>query len=165
MGVILVSTCLTGLPARYNGARRINAELAEMLEGLNWVPVCPEQLGGLATPRPPSSLVGGNGHDVLDFQARVTDPDGIDLSEAYRQGAGAIVELAARLRPEAIFLQARSPSCGSVVRSGSDGGPRPVGVAAAALARAGWPVIEVWEAGLSEKARNKLAELRHRAGL
>ncbi len=159
MGLLLVSACLIGLPARYDGRCQANHELMTLLKGLSWAPVCPEQLGGLATPRPPSRLIDGDGQAVLDGQARVIDDQNRDLTAAYLQGAEATLELARLVETPAVFLRARSPSCGSVPRRGSDGSPRPIGVTAARLMRAGIRLIEVEEQGVSDEARCFLAAL------
>ncbi len=88
--------------------------------------VCPEELGGLGTPRPAAQLVGGDGHDVLDGRARVLAvQSGEDLTEAFVQGAKQSAQDA-----DSAILKARSPSCG-VSRDG---------VFAALLRRRGIPL-------------------------
>ena len=83
---ILVSACLLGLTCRYSGDGKAFPPLAELLnrEDLSFVPVCPEQLGGLSTPRPPSERVG----------ERVLTRDGADVTEQYVRGAAQAEELA-----------------------------------------------------------------------
>ena len=78
----LTSACLLGLCTRYDGRTRESPEALEMLTRLHAVPVpiCPEQLGGLSTPRPPAILWGGDGFAVLDGRARVLDIHGRDLT-------------------------------------------------------------------------------------
>lgn len=105
---ILVSACLLNVPCRYSGDGVDFAPLAELLKGrhdLHPVPVCPEQLGGLATPRPPAERVG----------SRVLTRSGEDVTGAYRRGGEAVLALAKRLNCTAALLKARSPSCGSGV--------------------------------------------------
>lgn len=76
---MLISACLLGLPCRYSGDGYPIPELETILadQRLHLVPLCPEQLGGLATPRPPAERVG----------ERVLTKFGEDVTEAYRQGA------------------------------------------------------------------------------
>lgn len=159
MAVLLVSACLLGLPARYNGAMTANQPLKDLLNDHVIVPVCPEQLGGLATPRPACNLLGGDGYDVLAGQARVEDIEGQDRTAAYVNGALAALDLARLVKADGAVFQARSPSCGSIVRTGSDGSPRPIGVAAAELMEAGYEVIEAWEDRLTEEAIDRLRSL------
>ena len=156
MAVLLVSACLLGLPARYNGATTANQSLKDLLTKHAVVPVCPEQLGGLETPRPACNLIGGDGADVLAGRARVEGVDGQDRTEAYVNGAQAALELARLVKADGAVFQARSPSCGSIVRTGSDGAPRPIGVAAARLMASGYTIIEAWEDRLTEEAIDQL---------
>ena len=102
---ILVSACLLGLTCRYSGDGKAFPSLVELLnrEDLSFVPVCPEQLGGLATPRPPSERVG----------ERVLTRDGADVTEQYTRGAAQAEELARLKGCRCALLKARSPSCGS----------------------------------------------------
>jgi len=156
---LLVSACLVGLPSRFDGAIETNQALLSRLEGLCWLPVCPEQLGGLATPRPACALVGGDGLAVLEGRARVIDRLGQEATTAYIRGARAVLDLAERLEPCAALLRSRSPSCGPKDRLGSDGQPRPRGVTAALLARAGVRIFEVEGTGLSPEVSRFLSGL------
>lgn len=62
--IVLVSACLTGLRTRYDGRSKTSTACLQRLEGAIWLPVCPEQLGGLATPRCAANLIGGNGAEI-----------------------------------------------------------------------------------------------------
>lgn len=128
----LVSACLLGLATRYDGRSKPCPRLAALLAGRFVVPFCPEQLGGLATPRPPADLVGGDGFDVLHGRAVVRTRQGGDVTPAFLRGAREVCFLASRYRVAAVFLKARSPSCGLA----------PAGVTAALLRRYGYPLIE-----------------------
>ncbi len=140
--MILISACLLGVPCRYDAAARPPAELPEELRGQALLPVCPEELGGLATPRPPAELAGGDGRAVLAGSARVLRAGGEDVTEAFLRGAEAVVELARRGGAGAACLKSKSPSCG-VTRTHIGGEVRPgMGVAAAALERAGVRLVE-----------------------
>jgi len=76
------------------------------------IPVCPEQLGGAATPRPPAEILGGSGDDVLDGRARVVTDDGRDVTDVYTRGAGEVLAVARLTGATYAVLKARSPSCG-----------------------------------------------------
>jgi uncharacterized protein YbbK (DUF523 family) len=116
MSEILVSACLLGRPCRYDGASKKSSAVEHYLarmeaRGARVVPVCPEELGDLGTPRPAAELRGGDGQSVLSGAAAVTRlEDGQDLSEAFVRGARRAVSMA----PGATraILKARSPSCG-----------------------------------------------------
>ena len=110
--LILVSSCLAGLRTRYDDKIVDNPHCREALEETIWIPVCPEQLGGLPTPRRPADIVGGSGIDVLEGRARVVCDDGSDLTEQFLRGAEMVLEIARRLQVEKVYLKARSPSCG-----------------------------------------------------
>ena len=101
---ILVSACLLGTPCRYDGAPRPCGELARLEAlGHRLIPVCPEVMGGLPTPRPPAEL---------QRDGRVVDRAGKDVTEAYRLGAEEVLELARAHRCTLAVLKERSPSCG-----------------------------------------------------
>ncbi len=148
--MILVSACLCGQRCRYDGHTKLNQPLVARLGRQNIIPLCPEQLGGLPTPRPACRLVGGDGEDVLEGRARVVDTLGIDRTAAFLQGARLTLEKALALRVDRCCLKAKSPSCGSgrLLQAGKDGslpvGYRPVlGVAAALLLSHGIDVEEI----------------------
>ena len=104
-------------------------ELAFALEDRNVIAVCPEELGGLETPRAACQISGGDGADVLDGNARVIDADGIDQTEAFLSGARAAMEPALAAGAREAILKERSPSCGvkhDLPRWRA--GPRPGGV-------------------------------------
>lgn len=106
--------------------------------------VCPEEEGGLGTPRPSAEIEGGDGGRVLDDGARVVTDHGEDVTAQYLEGARIAVDRAAEHGCRAAVLKARSPACGcgavydgSFTRAIAAGD----GVAAAALKRAG---VELW---------------------
>ena len=108
----LVSACLTGLCTRYDGRSKPHADCLQLLTGFQWIPVCPEQLGGLPTPRPPCNLVNGDGYGVLAGTAQVIDLHGTDRSEAFIRGAFMVLAIAQAQNISLCFLKSRSPSCG-----------------------------------------------------
>ena len=101
--MMIVSACLAGLPCRYDGKGKPCAEVVELVRAGKAIPLCPEQLGGLPTPRPPCEISAG----------RVVDNTGTDRTEEYRLGAEAVLAMARACGATQALLQKRSPSCGS----------------------------------------------------
>lgn len=110
--IFLVSSCLVGLRTRYDGKCVEENTLPAELAGAVLIPVCPEQLGGLSTPRIAAEIVGGSGADVLGGNAKVISKDGIDVSEQFIRGAGEVLKIARLQKIDAVILKAGSPSCG-----------------------------------------------------
>lgn len=131
--VYLVSSCLIGLVSRYDGRVKEYPECRRALAEKIYVPVCPEQLGGLATPREPADLVGGDGAAVLAGLARVVTRSGVDVTANFLVGAEQVLRLARELQVVGIFLKSGSPSCGA---------GRVLGVTATLLRREGFAVRE-----------------------
>lgn len=102
---ILISACLLGINCRYDGGQNIQPEWLKVLNGHHLIPICPEQLGGLSTPRAPAEITGG-------FQQRVLTRDGLDVTEAFVKGASESLKLAELLGADCAVLKERSPSCG-----------------------------------------------------
>lgn len=142
---VLVSACLLGRTCRYDGRHNRDGVLEDELarEGLRAVPYCPEEQGGLGTPRPPAWISGGDAEDVLDGRARVVTDAGADVSEGFRTGArGALATCRAHGITRA-FLKERSPSCGVACTHVDDTVTPGPGVTAALLAREGIAVTGV----------------------
>lgn len=110
--MVIVSACLLGVNCRYDGKSKADEELIARLRAEGLVPVCPEQLGGLPTPRPPAEIVGGDGESVLAAAARVINREGADVTENYRRGAEQVLQLAERFWVRTAYLKSNSPSCG-----------------------------------------------------
>jgi len=134
MKIYLASACLTGLKTRYDGKIIQSAACKKAVEGAVCIPVCPEQLGGLSTPRVAADLVGGDGHDVLAGHARVITRDGLDVTGNFILGARQVLEIARQNDIAKIFLKAGSPSCGLASK---------IGVTAALLQNEGYTIIEM----------------------
>ena len=100
---ILVSACLLGCPCRYDGTAKADPRVLALMERHTLIPVCPEQLGGLPTPRLPSERREGG----------VFDRGGKDVTAQYRQGAEEVLRLARLYGCTHAVLKERSPSCGS----------------------------------------------------
>ncbi len=109
--MILVSKCLTGCPCRYDGRSVPDPEIAALAESGEAVAVCPEQLGGLPTPRVPAELE-GTGADVLDGKARAVARDGRDVTREFVSGAFEALRIANEHGIKHAVLKGKSPSCG-----------------------------------------------------
>jgi uncharacterized protein YbbK (DUF523 family) len=153
--LLLVSACLVGIPCRYDGGSCPHGQLQALAMQGDILPLCPEVLGGLATPRPPAEIQGGDGGDVLEGRARVVNTEGNDVTTEFLAGAQKVLRVAHRWGIKVAILKARSPSCGvGQIHDGSFSG-RLVegdGVTAALLMREGIIVKseETWE---KEEAR------------
>ncbi|HWV39043.1 MAG TPA: DUF523 domain-containing protein [Vulgatibacter sp.] len=142
MEKILISACFLGERVRYDGrdAAIGDGTIARWKAEGRLVPICPEVAGGLPIPRPAAELRGGDGRGVWAGGAKVVTIAGADVTEAFRSGARAALELAVRHEVRVAVLKQRSPSCGSsTIYDGSFEGKRipGVGVTAALLAAEG----------------------------
>ncbi len=110
---ILISACLLGVSCRYDGQSKPVPAICQLQKHAELIPVCPEQLGGLPTPRPASER---NGEQVINNR-------GVDVTAQYRRGAEQALALAQMLHCDYAILKERSPSCGSgVIYDGSFAG-------------------------------------------
>jgi uncharacterized protein YbbK (DUF523 family) len=110
--LLAISACLLGVRCRYDGGHNEHpAALARCASGC-LVPLCPEQLGGLSTPRSPAEIENGDGFAVLAGRARVIDANGVDVTPAFLKGAQETANICRRLDIRTVLLKARSPSCG-----------------------------------------------------
>jgi uncharacterized protein YbbK (DUF523 family) len=147
---LVISACLLGVACNHEGRGSPRAVVDELAKEYRLVPVCPEVLGGLATPRAAAELQGGDGTDLIagpnsrgPGAARVVNVEGEDVTAAYRRGAEAAVAVARAVGAGRAVLKARSPSCGSSAVYDGSFSRRLVpgrGVTAAALAAAGLEV-------------------------
>ncbi len=100
--MIFVSSCLLGEPCRYDGASKPDKRVLEIASKGGCVHACPEELGGLPTPRKPSEIVGD----------KVVMVDGTDVTAQYCKGAELSLKMALDSGCTIAILKARSPSCG-----------------------------------------------------
>ena len=131
---ILVSACLLGVACRYDGKTKPQPWAERLAREHEAIPVCPEILGGLPTPRCPSECQG----------SRVVNRNGEDVTAQYRRGAEETLKLARLYGCRLAVLKERSPACGSVeIYDGSFAGHLTPGsgVAARLLKENGIPVI------------------------
>ncbi len=145
-GKILVSACLLGQPVRYDGGHKRSSHpmLARWAAEGRLVALCPEQAGGLPTPRAAAEIQGGTAEDVLEGRARIVDTTGADVTAEFLAGAEAALALARAKGCTLAVLTERSPSCGSnLVYDGSfSGRVQPgSGVVTALLRRHGIQVL------------------------
>ncbi len=100
---ILVSACLLGINSRYCGGGCLNEKIASLIGNHNLIPVCPEQLGGLPTPREPDEIREG----------RIFEKNGKENTDNFQKGAEETLRLALLLKADMAILKQNSPSCGS----------------------------------------------------
>lgn len=111
--MLLVSACLAGVNCTFTGRNNLNLQVIRWIKGRGVIPVCPEQLGGLSTPRPPAEIRGGIGVQVLSGEAAVFTSQGEDVTQAFLDGAEEVLKLARFYGITGAILKEGSPSCGS----------------------------------------------------
>ena len=114
-GVYLVSACLLSVPCRYDGSHaKVTAapDHLHLFKERGVIAICPEFLAELAIPRGPFEIVGGNGYDVLDGNAKVMSDDGNDYTRQFIGGAQKALETAKRMKVIKAILCDGSPTCG-----------------------------------------------------
>lgn len=106
--MILVSACLLGLKTRYN-AKRLPI-CRKLIRRRNIVPVCPEQLGGLSTPRQKVKFIGGSVFNIK--KVRIVNLNGEDVTDRFITGAKETLRIVKHLKIKKAILKSNSPSCG-----------------------------------------------------
>ena len=99
---ILISACLIGINCRYDGTNALNKKLIKSYSKECLIPICPEQLGGLPTPRLEAKI---RGKDVIDKSGRT-------LTREFKKGAKEVLKIAKLLDAKKAVLKEKSPSCG-----------------------------------------------------
>ena len=99
---ILISACLLGIPCRYDGRDNKIESLNLLQQQFDFVPICPEQLGGLSTPRCPCEI---QGNKVMSKEVK-------DCTREYQEGSEKRLKLAKQWNIKTALLKAKSPSCG-----------------------------------------------------
>lgn len=112
--MVLVSACLAGINTRYDRTNCGHPEIIEMVVSGKAIPLCPEQLGGLPTPRPAISFVNGDGNELIKGASGVSaiGVDGIDYSQNLLNGAKETLRIAMLFNIKKAILKDGSPSCG-----------------------------------------------------
>lgn len=149
---VLVSACLLGVKCRYDGSGGRNEDWIDAYPDVHFIPVCPEQLGGLKTPRCPAECI-KKGEETC-----VITQDGENVTDAYERGAQESLRLAKLYHCEMAILKERSPSCGSgEIYDGTFTHTRILGdgVAAKRLKEAG--ILVYGESRAAEVLRTKMA--------
>ena len=100
--MIIVSACLAGVACRYDGGSKPCEKVIRLVAEGQAIPICPEQLGGLPTPRAPAEIIGN----------KVIRKDGVDVTDAFNRGAQEALKIARLVGAKTAILKARSPSCG-----------------------------------------------------
>ncbi|MBU3913068.1 MAG: DUF523 domain-containing protein [Nanoarchaeota archaeon] len=111
----LCSACLLGLECRYDGKSNLEKASEQLLQEFRngeIIPVCPEQLGGLPTPRSGARICSGDGNDVLDGKTHLLTDDGQDVTKQFIKGAYGVLKIARDLRIREYIGAQKSPSCG-----------------------------------------------------
>lgn len=112
METILISGCLLGINCKYSGGNNFSQKLMELIKNKKTIPICPEQLGGLTTPRPPAEIQEGDGEAVLAGRAKVLTTGGRDVTEEFIVGAAETLKIAQLYGANKAILKSGSPSCG-----------------------------------------------------
>ncbi|BCB95293.1 hypothetical protein JZK55_02150 [Dissulfurispira thermophila] len=112
--MIIVSACLAGFNTRYDNTNCIHPEIVKLVASGNAIPLCPEQLGGLSTPRPTISFINGDGYALLMGKNRVIaiGSDGINYSQNLLNGANEVLRIVKMYNIKKAILKNASPSCG-----------------------------------------------------
>ena len=134
MKKILVSACLMGYECRYKDDGCKCGKVLSLAADNILIPVCPEQMGGLSTPRQPAERVGD----------RVVSKVGVDVTEEYGRGANFALEIAKANNVDLCIMKANSPSCGKgIIYDGTFTGAKTNGngVTTEKLLSAGFTVI------------------------
>jgi len=110
---IIVSACLLGIDCRYDGGNCLSKAVAALIGRVALIPVCPELLGGLSTPRPPAGIAKGSGIDVIEGKSRVLTVKGEDdVTSQFIKGARESLKIAQLLGVKKAIFKEESPSCG-----------------------------------------------------
>lgn len=98
----VVSACLAGVKCKYDGYHRANQKVIDLVEKGVAIPLCPEQLGGLPTPRAPAEMVNG----------RIITNEGEDITNAVTVGSEEGLKQAKLNEAKEAILKSKSPTCG-----------------------------------------------------
>jgi len=110
--IVLCSACLLGIKCRWDAKVKPNQRVVDLAKKEILIPVCPEQLGGLPTPRVPQEIQQCSGEDVLDGKGKVKNKKGGDVTEEFIRGAQETLKIAKLFDAKEFIGKSRSPSCG-----------------------------------------------------
>lgn len=109
----LISACLLGIKCAWDSQDNYKSDKAiDFLNSETLMPVCPEQLGGLKTPRAPQEIQGGTGEDVLNRKCKVININGEDVTQEFINGAEETLKIVRLFHIEEFIGKSKSPSCG-----------------------------------------------------
>jgi len=108
----LISACLCGVNCKYNGSNNYNEICDKLFTSGKAILVCPEQLGGLPTPRIPSEIIGESSNILNNNNGSVIDKNGNDVTLQFVKGAKETLQIAKKLNIKKAILKDGSPSCG-----------------------------------------------------
>jgi len=111
VNMYLISSCLCGVNCKYSGSNNLNEDCLKLLQEGKAILVCPEQLGGLSTPRTPAEIK-GTANGVLYRSDKVITKDGIDVTKEFIKGAMETLHIAKLSNVKTAILKEGSPSCG-----------------------------------------------------
>lgn len=144
----LVSACLAGMPCRFDGTHKNNEYINKLIEEGKAIPICPEQLGGLPTPREACEC------KTINKRIKVVGKDGKDYTKEFIKGSEIVLEIAKKYKIKKAILQKNSPSCGLKRYDGSFSGKviNQKGITAKKLTDNGIEVISIEQ--LEKKQRS-----------
>lgn len=147
---VIVSACLLGLPTRYDGGDCRSPELIQQLSGFITIALCPEELGGLTTPRRGAEISEGDGRDVLKDTACVVTTNEADagleqtnVTANFIKGAEEVLRIARLNSVNLAYLKEKSPSCGVNLIKKNREDQKGMGVTAALLKENGIETIGI----------------------
>jgi len=100
--IILCSACLLGIKCRYNGKSKISKKIIDFSKKAILIPLCPEQLAGLPTPREEAEIK----------NKKVITKSNKDVSKYFQEGAREVLKIAKLYKVKKAILKQKSPSCG-----------------------------------------------------
>ena len=106
--MILVSSCLLGINCKYSGGNNYQEKILKLVKEGKAIFACPEQLGGLTTPRLPAEIV------YKDNKRYVIDKNGKDVTEEFERGAREVLKILKEMNITKVIFKSQSPSCGCV---------------------------------------------------
>ncbi|MGD9581967.1 MAG: DUF523 domain-containing protein [Vampirovibrionia bacterium] len=118
---VAISGCLGYFNCRYDAGGFDDYDLEKAkafiknfynVDNVEFYPVCPEQLGGLSTPRRPAEIIDGDGFGVWSDNKQILNIDGINVTDNFKKGAQEVLKLTKINNIEVFILKENSPSCG-----------------------------------------------------
>lgn len=110
--LIIISACLCGVNCKYNGKNNLKDGVEKLLKEGKVIPVCPEQLGGMETPREPHEIVNSTALEILRGKGKVLSETYKDSTDKFVKGAYETLKIAKALGVKEAILKSNSPSCG-----------------------------------------------------